>query len=178
MLTTLVQRLGEIAETTSVVARDPQKLWDLSCKSLRLGENYEPISCDYRNREDLFLSIHRAISMHGPVDLVISWIHGAAHEASSVVASAIASDGSTVPFIDVRGSAASRPEGEPNRRRQALEMFSHVDYRRVVLGFQHHAAGTRWLTHDEICEGLWDAVALGRKDHIVGQVCPWESRPQ
>ena len=36
---------------------------------------------------------------------------------------------------------------------------------------------SRWLTHDEISQGVLDAIQVGEDVAIIGTVQPWEERP-
>lgn len=50
-------------------------------------------------------------------------------------------------------------------------------YREVMLGFVPLGTGSRWLTNEEISDGVIDAVGTDGERSIVGVVEPWELRP-
>nr|QQZ48808.1 hypothetical protein JKL49_15675 [Phenylobacterium glaciei] len=51
------------------------------------------------------------------------------------------------------------------------------ELRQVVLGFKVEEAGSRWLTHDEISDGVLEAARADRLLTIIGQTEPWSAKP-
>lgn len=47
----------------------------------------------------------------------------------------------------------------------------------MVLGFRVEDDGSRWLTHEEISEGILAAIADPQPVQVIGTVTPWERRP-
>ena len=58
-----------------------------------------------------------------------------------------------------------------------MEGVNHVSYFQVVLGFKKEAGSSRWLTNDEISDGVLEAIKLREMCHIIGTVTPWDQRP-
>jgi hypothetical protein len=104
-------------------------------------------------------------ALGGPADLLVAWVH---REVRAGVLRAVAPLLKTAaPVVEVHGSASANPVGgcpEP--------ILDDHPTQQVVLGYVRHAGRTRWLTHDEISDGVVDAVrrALAGKPPHVHQV--------
>ncbi len=77
-------------------------------------------------------------------------------------------------IFDIKGSRASRPTENviPNYPDQCI-------YREIILGFVYREENdrSRWLTHEEISEGVLNAIRLQQDRYIIGQIEPWVKRP-
>lgn len=50
-------------------------------------------------------------------------------------------------------------------------------YHRIILGFILEDTYGRWLTHQEISDGVINGIESNCNEWIVGQIEPWELRP-
>jgi hypothetical protein len=104
-------------------------------------------------------------ALGGPADLLVAWVH---REVRAGVLRAVAPLLKTdAPVVEVHGSASANPVGgcpDP--------VLTGHPTQQVVLGYVRHAGRTRWLTHQEISDGVLDAVkrALAGKPPHVHQV--------
>ncbi|MCA1039271.1 hypothetical protein LCM00_07180 [Bacillus infantis] len=82
----------------------------------------------------------------------------------------IAQDDKYTELYEIKGSHASR---EPFN---GLDSAS-LKWMRIILGFRFEEDTARWLTHDEISEGVLKAISLKAPLYTVGVTEPWEKRP-
>lgn len=55
--------------------------------------------------------------------------------------------------------------------------YPRIRYRQVILGFVIEGGRSRWLTHQEISDGVLKAVHQDAAWSVVGTVEPWSMRP-
>lgn len=101
----------------------------------------------------------------GPVDLLVAWVHRTERVSVLRAVAPLLAPGS--PVVEVHGSASANPVGgcpDP--------VLPGHPTQQIVLGFVRHAGRTRWLTHQEISDGVLDGVrrALAGKSPAVHQV--------
>lgn len=109
----------------------------------------------------------------GPAELLVAWVH---REVRTGVLRAVAPLlAPRCPVVEVHGSASANPVGgcpDP--------VLPDHPTQQVVLGYVRHAGRTRWLTHQEISDGVLDAVhraLAGKPPHVhqVGEFRPVHS---
>jgi len=164
MLAGLCRSLCAHAGRVSVMARNTRRI-------LAIGPQIEAIACDYNDGP----ALAEMLAPLEPPDLVIAWIHGRAPAARRALAECVAAEGR---LVQVLGSA----HGDPSHPERLAEMAKAadglpIDYAAVVLGFAVDAGRSRWLTNDEISNGVFAAIESGAAHSIVGTVEPWSSRP-
>ncbi len=135
----------------------------LDDKLMRLGLDYQD--------EKHFLD---TLTIRGPVDLAVTWLHPKAPELRDRIAERVIPGGK---IVEILGSATGRPGGFADDRLQAMENQFGKTYRQVVLGFQLEGDSSRWLTHEEICEGVLRAYRGFETRTVIGTLEPWEKRP-
>lgn len=176
MLAGVVRRLWAEGRAVSVVARGQEKLDELA--SVAPAGRFKPVKVDYADASAFDAGIAEAAASLGPVERTVCWAHGTAPGAP-----AIAARWTRDLFVHVLGSASLDP-GNPGALRAARDRVMDaanpgLEYRAVVLGFATGAAGkgSRWLTHAEICSGVWEALAGREALSVVGTITPWSARP-
>jgi hypothetical protein len=155
----------------SVIGRSKKRLQTLADRAGGPA-HLTPISLDYRRDAQLQAAVTEAIAEHGPVDLVLAWIHSTAPQALDIVAAEVErhSPGAWRLF-QVRGSNAYlEKDARPQLPARCL-------YRKVILGFVLEGEGSRWLTHEEIAGGVIEAMQGDKELHIVATCEPWAKRP-
>jgi NAD(P)-dependent dehydrogenase (short-subunit alcohol dehydrogenase family) len=179
MLRGVCARLARQMDEISVIARDAKRLAKLREEIARLtGRNsVVPISVDYLNSSALRMELQRSIELRGPVSLTIAWIHSIAPEAPYIVAECAGRGPSVSRFFHVLGSAGSDPSQPDPKRAERFRQFPLIDYRQVVLGFSRSGGASRWLTDEEICDGILQAIERDYWRHVIGTVHPWEAHP-
>ncbi|GAB5497031.1 MAG: short-chain dehydrogenase [Phycisphaerales bacterium] len=154
MLAGVCRELAERGCLLSVLAR----------RQADLGPGVTCYPCDYTDPDSFKSAADSAIRQTGKPSLLITWIHSTAPLAADLIHSW------TTPtrHIRVLGSAsANKPAPD----------LSEAGVEQVVLGFVVNQTGSRWLTHDEICEGVMRAVDHPQRRTVVGELEPREKRP-
>lgn len=139
-----------------LISRTPEQLRTQVVKSVckRLSISV----CDYCDDEAFTQALSAAPQ---PVVGVIGWIHSSAPNAWNTVHSTYAD----VDILKVAGSSKNPINTDPDQARL------------VTLGFVIEKSRSRWLIHQEISEGVFDAFVSGRTSTIVGTLDPWSKRP-
>jgi hypothetical protein len=154
---------------TSVLGRDEKKL----NKLVKSNSNISPISVDY-NKEDIFREeIKRSITNNGPYELVIAWIHRNEEEIIRIISSEIENASTNEwQLFHVLGSS-----GDLDQICKTIDISEKCLYHQVQLGFVVTGNRSRWLTHDEISNGVIASIQNKLKRFVVGTLEPWEKRP-
>ncbi|WP_243521761.1 short-chain dehydrogenase [Bacillus pseudomycoides] len=153
----------------SVIGRDKNRLEDVK-HACYFPRDVTCISLDYHDSDTLKQSIKDTIKQNGPITLVVVWIHTTAKKALQVICEEMELHSKTYSLFHILGSNASRLE------REKLGSSS-CDYHRILLGFILQGEHSRWLTHEEIAEGVIAGIQSKQSDYIVGTLEPWELRP-
>ncbi len=74
-------------------------------------------------------------------------------------------------LFHISGSSASRTKSQKIGG-------TLCSYYRIILGFILEDTYARWLTHEEIADGVIKGIESKCTEWIVGRVEPWESRPK
>ncbi|PQZ54035.1 MULTISPECIES: short-chain dehydrogenase [Bacillus] len=152
----------------SIVGRDSAKLENVK-QACSVREKITSISLDYHNEEDVKKSIKESIEHNGPITLVIAWIHSTAERALPIICEEIELSSKKYSVFHILGSGASRMKAQ----KISGELCS---YYRIILGFILEGTYARWLTHEEIADGVIKGIESKCMEWIVGRVEPWESR--
>lgn len=130
------------------------------------------MAMDYHDADRLGRWVAHIQLMHGPMDVVVAWIHGDAMPVLEVVDREVAAyRQSAWDLYHVQGIRGAHEPSQP------LDIGRQCRYHRVILGYVPTPDGSRWLTHDEISQGVSKAIAAS-SDAVVGRVDPYEGRPQ
>lgn len=163
MLSGAAIHFAEAGHAISVIGRTAAKFERLQEKSTA---PLFPLLCDYREAE-VFQLVEEAIRDRGSFDAIISWCpeYGVLERIAQLNDRA-----SVCRVIQVKGSR--RFFGD-----LALALPENFEYQEVFLGYQKEAEGSRWLSHEEISEGVIASVSNKEKTQIIGQIHPYEERP-
>ena len=146
MLAGVCLHLAREGYSVSVIGRTLSKFKRLQVESP--PNSIFPLITDY-DTDDVFDEINKAIRERGPFDLIISWTPN-----YSVLERICEMNHGDTPFrlFHVKGSRRYF-EDEP------IQIPSQCNYRKVFLGFVMEDSGSRWLTHDEIANGVIKQIA-------------------
>ena len=107
--------------------------------------------------------------------LVLAWLHDV--KLGPRVAGALSRHASHCDFFQVMGSAGASPMSGAAVLRNQLDSRDDLAYYQIVLGFKRERGSSRWLTDEEISDGVLDAISTKQPSYLVGSVTPWEERP-
>lgn len=155
----------------SVIGRNPVRMNHL-ITSLEKRERITPLVVDYRNDVDLLMQINRTVQQNGPIELVVAWIHSVGKKALNVISKELADNGHPWRLFHILGSSSNLEEFKQN-----VGLPHQCKYRQIQLGFFIESGISRWLTHEEICTGIKEAIINDSVQSIVGILEPWEKRP-
>ena len=185
MLSGVSRHLCEEYKTVSVIGRNPHRFNSLLRETAHLPGNVNPLQLDYTDSANLVENLNTSIERYGNISLVVSWIHSTAPEAPFLVAKEIDKYGKQFRFFEILGSAYGNPANKSKRNSgieegSTLEDFNklvNVRYREIILGFVIEGNGSRWLTNDEISNGVIKAVETDIENSVIGTVEPWDKKP-
>ena len=173
MLRRVSMKLASRGHATSVIARTKTDLADMAAANPLI----KPVPVDYKDGPALEAALRKTIADHGPLALVVAWIHESAPDAPLTVAR-LAAEGTTwLRYLHVLSSTADDPSQPQPDRRQAFEAIHGVRYEEIVLGFVVGKDDSRWLTDAEISEGVLAAIDRPKPRSVVGTTRPWSARP-
>ena len=142
------------------LARNPSRLKSL--KDSIPDETRPSLSthlCDYRDLSQLAQTLD---AMPFEPEAAICWVHSPADPVLRVIRERFPGS----DMLRVLGSSTQKPDDRSND----LGRF-------VTLGFVIEHGRSRWLTHEEISAGVYEAFVSGKPESIVGVIEPWEMRP-
>jgi hypothetical protein len=128
------------------------------------------------NQPDRFVGeISRHLHQFEPPSLVVAWLHDS--KLGPRIASAVSKYGSHCDFFHVLGSSAASPLNDTVALRRQVHLGKDLNYHKVVLGFKRTERSSRWLTDEEISNGVLNAVSARRPLYTVGTTTPWNALP-
>ncbi|MED1204684.1 short-chain dehydrogenase [Heyndrickxia acidicola] len=176
MLSEVCLNLLQAGYEVSVIGRSQERLQQLAQKADPSEKKTSSrclslISVDYRNSTELQAMVRKSIKTHGPILLLVSWIHSTAPLALPIILQEAAHTKEEFRLFHILGSSTDLAE-----MKSKINPPAHCHYRQVKLGFILESHGSRWLTNQEIASGVWNAI---REDtsSIIGVVEPWEKHP-
>ena len=155
----------------TIVARDKRKLNAFT--KVYLNKSIHLISQDYTDTEAFIAAIQNDIKQHGSYDCVISWIHSPALESTRQLIQISAKANPHTVFYHIKGSASYNPA----TRHPIDPSFKVLDYREIILGFKRESHTSRWLTNEEIAQGIIDAFKTNAQKYVIGVIEPWDQWP-
>lgn len=170
MLRKATEWIAEHSTKTVVFGRDIDKLTRIkeknNCIEIRI--------LDYTDTNKLIEEINRAYKNNGPINTVIAWIHSTAPDALSTIKSKIGTiQDEQWTLLLVKGSSANIDDILASESDFPFNCHLKV----VQLGFKIIGSHSRWLTHDEISNGVIESLKGNKTKTIVGTLHPWDRRP-
>ncbi|WKA52679.1 short-chain dehydrogenase [Planococcus liqunii] len=168
MLATVSTWLSENGYHVSVIGRNPEKMQRL------LDQNpaqLTPVLVDYTNTNELAEQLHHVQQQNGPIQLVVAWIHSNGTQVIPCLTESLQRLQSWDLF-HVNSSSSKLEDIKAN-----TTVPPHVDYHQILLGFKIESGLSRWLTHDEISNGVIEAIQENKSKNTIGTITPWEKRP-
>ena len=153
---------------TSVFGRDINKLNSIAQKNPLIL----PLAADYFDLSSFQKKITEQIQSHGSFDIVVTWLHKNPQQIHKLISRINESlNDNNWELYDVRGS--SDKIDEINKASEQLENCNHYQ---VQLGFKVESGISRWLTNEEIAQGVIKSIQ-NKTNILVGQLDPWVLKP-
>lgn len=152
MLAGACKELAKQYGVVGVIGRTKSKM-----QNLLEAEDIVPIYIDYSDTEVLETALTKFTAKHGRPSLTVSWVHSTSPEAPLLVARFC-----TGAFYDVAGTS-DKQKAMTDQNKIAIEKLG-LNYHRIILGHM----GERWLTDEEISDGVLEAIASSKKELVVG----------
>lgn len=155
----------------TVVGRSTEKMGQL-LKEASNPTQFTPLFVDYRNIGELRKQVAETIEKNGPIELVVAWIHSHAKETLSTIYEVVNESCGKWELFHVLGSSANLAE-----IKREIPIKEDCSYQQIQLGFVIEKECSRWLTHDEISDGVVKSIQEKVPKLTIGQIGPWEKRP-
>jgi len=160
MLAGVSLRIATEGYITTVLGRDISRLGRL----VEENERILPLSVDYRDYPGLTQAINKLCD-NGPVRLVVAWIHSTAPDALQAVVNVISFRQSDEwKLFHVLSSISQDPVVTAG-----LDLPELCEYHQVQLGYEVEGSSRRWLTDDEISDGIIGAIKSNQAYSVIGK---------
>ena len=153
--------LNQMGYFVTVMGRNRSKLEELQSACVS-PERMSLLAADYRNTS-AFQNMLQHLQKTNPLSGMILWIRTDAVDALQMCLEVGADT------LHIRGIAGYT---EPWVTKEWNDI-----YRRVVLGYKVENSLSRWLTNEEIAEGVKKAYLSKQKLTYIGQMEPYDQRP-
>lgn len=170
MLAEVSRHFALRCETISVIGRSLPKLEHLFKGRRFTGIKSNLIPVDYKREGRLKGELTGAIDNYGPIEIAVGWIHDTAAKAPGLIMDLMQEQGILSRYFEIAGSGDQDILKTKITIPDRIDVENNVLYRKVVLGYRGFGKKKRWLTHEEICGGVIDAVASDRELTIVGEL--------
>ncbi|WP_374718136.1 short-chain dehydrogenase [Neobacillus sp.] len=171
MLSNVSLWLIENGYHVSIIARNAERMKKL-IQLAGSDRTVTPLFVDYRNNDDLKEKINQTMKHNGNIDIVVAWIHSIAENALQIIVNEVSKGNTGWELFHILGSSANLDE----IKKKAVVPIN-CKYYQVQLGFKMEGTRSRWLTNEEISEGVIEAIKKKKKMFMIGQIEPWEKRP-
>lgn len=161
--------LAKQGYVVSVVGRNVNKLERLT----RQHERLIPMSVNMFHFDKFREKIRDSIAERGAYDCVVAWIHYDEEKVLQIVVD-------EMKRVTEKKWDVFHVLGSSDNLNELMKQIRNDDiynYYQVQLGFIIENSYSRWLTHDEIANGVIEAIKNKRPQTIVGTLTPWDQRP-
>lgn len=165
MLTGVSTFLAKEGYSVSVIGRTAAKFEKLKASSP--SDSIFPIQVDY-DSEALFSKVTEAIAERGPFKVIVSWTPN--YRALEQICQ-MNGQAKSFRLIHVKGSRRYFDDEE-------IVIPVNCTYEKVFLGFVMEEETSRWLTNDEIANGVIQQIKSMGDERIVGKLIPYSARPR
>ena len=172
MLMPVVKQLIDDGYMVSVIASLSSSLQALSSYLSSQASNLNALAVDYHDEDRLQQVLLEAIRTHGPITSTVAWIHSSASAAPLVIAELVTGD-----FFHLRSASVSQPDFQDPFDVISIKALADIDYYQIILGFVLENSAARWLTNQEIAQGVIAAMKEAKANWTIGTTAPWQSRP-
>jgi hypothetical protein len=170
MLGGVVEYLVKKGDQVTVLSRSVGKFNKMLERQQISQEAVSFISADYFNKDALIQVLDEHIKMNGPFEQAVIWMRSTAAESFDALMSFLSNHSKTVEVFKVNGSSASRGA-------LPLNQYQSINMHQIILGFKIEHGESRWLTNEEISDGVITALTTGIPVTFAGITEPWDKRP-
>jgi len=160
MLAKTAKWVIERSATSFLVARRASAAREIVSK-----RSVTALDLDYRDASGFLRGLGEADAL-SRIDLAVLWIHDAGAEAAYALIDALASQPCLIAYV--RGSQRLAELAGASRDADST-ICGAAKLVTVTLGAKKHGGRMRWLTWDEISDGVIDAISAG-ESRIVGNL--------
>lgn len=154
MLAGASNKLQSTYDHVGVVARHADKIEAIA------GTKIVPLLCDYHDIQQLVDVVDSFCNNYGKPKYIVSWIHGTSPNATMAIASFAQSH-----FFEVTGHPGNdNYEIALTHKRKITQLG--LTHTHIVLGGKGH----RWLTHEEISNGVLEAMDNPQPTVVIGRL--------
>ncbi|MDG5788400.1 short-chain dehydrogenase [Evansella sp. AB-P1] len=171
MLSDVSLSLVEEGYHVSIVARNSSRMNQL-IKASNNGSRITPVFVDYRNSDELRKNVKDVLQKNGPVEIIITWIHSVAKNALDIIMKEASNQNKKCYLYHIVGSST-----DLKALNNKVAVPNNCSYHHIKLGFSIENKRSRWLTQEEISNGVIEAIHSNKCSHIVGVIEPWDKRP-
>lgn len=159
--------LAEHGVTVSVIGRNEERHENVKRMTAH-PENVNSLIIDHSHHHPLKEQLLRTMEQNGPIDTVIAWVES--FDTLKYIIDFVSIHSETFRLFHIRGS---------RRYFEDQELVTPVNCRerKIYLGFVLTERGSRWLTNEEISNGVRHAVEQDLSSFIVGTIEPYDKRP-
>ncbi|MFM2375128.1 MAG: hypothetical protein RLZZ165_225 [Bacteroidota bacterium] len=158
----------------TVLARSEDDLDKLCGRAGELSGKINVIKVDYQEADRLSERLHESIQAHGPFTLAVNWVHEQVLKVLDMIASILNATSPVCRYFQIL-PAQDLPKGKERKYYESIFLnLERVLYRIIVLGFKREKGATLRLNHDEISDGVIQALCDDSKNAMIGTVDPWE----
>jgi len=155
----------------TVIGRQQKKMQSL-INDVKNDSKLSPLRVDYTNYNSFKLVLIESQQTNGSFDCIIAWIHGSDKRIWESLFQAIPNTKNVILY-HIKGSSSYI-----NNDRTKSYLPCSIIYREVKLGFIIESNNSsRWLTNNEIAQGIIDAIQQEIPEKHVGVFEPWNLRP-
>lgn len=167
--------LAERGHAVSVVARRRPPLDAMVQETASATGIIHPVAVDYRDAAAFDRALDEAECRFGSFGFAVAWIRSDAPAVRDLLFERLTAEGRrTVRCLLVRGSATCDPSLPDSDLEQAIVKSPTLRICEVILGYEREGYEVRWMTHDEIVNGVLAAIDSGEVGRrVVGCVRPW-----
>lgn len=152
----------------SIVGRNPKTMQTVLVQN---PTQLTPVLVDYTHTREWAEQIQDIQQKNGPIHLVVAWVHSTAPEAIPCLLELLTT-AQPVNFFHINGSSSNLQDVKAN-----IPVPDHVRYHQIQLGFKIVNGISRWLTNDEIADGVIQAIRKEQDEMLIGAIEPWDLRP-
>jgi hypothetical protein len=168
MLANVCLWLADGGFNVSVIGRSIEKHRQL-VKRANEPRLINSLMVDYNNPSLLEKEVRKAIEKNGLISLVVSWIPFL--PSLEMVNRVVSEQNSSWKLYQVKGSRRYFKD-------DILHVPSNCEHRSIYLGFILEGNQSRWLTNNEIAEGVIKSITEDNIESIIGMLHPYAKRPK